>query len=106
MPAIYKHLREVKFTQKTYQTKEEPRRHPDEQLMIRIQHVLNEEPTFSVRNIADTLKENQSTIHLYLTKYICLNYKHCTWAHNSKASLVKIIEFCLKEFLNHPIPLT
>ena len=38
--------------------------------------MLDEEPNFSVRIIADILKENPSTVDRYQTRYLWFNYKH------------------------------
>ena len=103
MSTIYKHMREAKFTKKTDETKESPGRRPDEQLIVRIRQVLEDEPNFSVRNIARVLNENPSTVHRYLTQYIGLVYKLCYWVPHNLSDSQKVDRqyqsFELKELL-------
>lgn len=94
MPTVYKHAREAKFTQKADETREAPGRHIDEQLMTKIKQVLEDEPNFSVRNIARLINENPSTVHRYLTQYIGLVYKHCYWVPHNLSDSQKVDRAC------------
>lgn len=94
MPTVYKHAREAKFTQKADETREAPGRHIDEQLMTKIKQVLEDEPNFSVRNIARLINENPSTVHRYLTQYIGLVYKHCYWVPHNLSDFQKVDRSC------------
>lgn len=55
---------------------ENPGREADDQIICRIQQVLDEYPYASTRQIADTLHENESTIYRYLTRELGRVYKH------------------------------
>lgn len=76
LATIYKYMNEEKFQFNINQKHELPGRKPDEQLIKRINEILNDEPFSSVRDIANQLRENPSTIHRYLTSYIGLVFKH------------------------------
>lgn len=76
LATIFKYANEEKFQFNTSQNHELPGRKPDEQLIKRINEILNDEPFSSVRDIANQLRENPSTIYRYLTSYIGLVYKH------------------------------
>lgn len=58
---------------------EKPGPKADDQLICRIQQVLDEYPYASTRQIADTLHENESTIYRYLTRELGRVYKHSKW---------------------------
>ena len=76
---IYKLMQEVKLGVTHEEEGDKPGRKPDEQLLIRIVQVLEEKPYFTVRRIADKLKENPSTIYRYLTQYLGMVYKFTKW---------------------------
>ena len=62
LPTIYKYMNEEKFQFNSSLEKDKPGRKPDEQLIVRIQQILEDEPFSSVRGIAWHLKENPSTL--------------------------------------------
>lgn len=55
--------------------KETTSRKPDEQLLIRIQQILEEMPYSSTCSIADILNENNNILYRYLTVYLGKIYK-------------------------------
>ena len=58
---------------------ERPGRKPDDQLLIRIQQILEEMPYSSTRSITDILNENNNIVYRYLTLYLGKIYKASRW---------------------------
>ena len=52
---------------------------PDEQLLIRIQQILDDEPFSSTRSIAHTLNENNMIIYRYMTIYLKKVFRLSRW---------------------------
>lgn len=59
--------------------KEKPGPKPDEQLLKRIEEILDEEPFASLHYIAELLNENTTIIYRYLTQFLHKVYKSSRW---------------------------
>lgn len=76
---IYKWHGQAKIGVSIENNNDRPGNKLDDQLLIRVQQVLEEEPFSSTRSIADKLKENNVTIYRYLTKYLHKVFKSSRW---------------------------
>ena len=76
---IYKWISMYKLGVPLNEERGKPGPKPDEQLLTRIQELLEEEPFISVRQIAQQLNEAPTTIHRYLTVFLGRQYKVTKW---------------------------
>ena len=79
---IYKWMKEAKFNLPLANRRldeEEAKNAIDEQLLLRIQQILEDEPFSSIRSIASVLNAPKSTIHRYMTVHLKLVYRHTRW---------------------------
>ena len=51
----------------------------DEELIVKVQTILEEEPFASINYIARTLDSNKATIYRYVTEHLGRVYKHARW---------------------------
>ena len=91
LSTIYKWVADTKFSSSAHEKKGTPGRKPDEQLLVRIQDVLEEMPFASTRVIADKLHIWQSKAYRYLTQYLGLVYKLSYWVPHSLSDEQKIM---------------
>lgn len=77
--AIYKHMADAKLQVKHKEEEEVVESRIDQQLLIRIQQVLYEEPYASVRYIAQELNISAITSWRYIHLYLGYVYKHTRW---------------------------
>jgi histone-lysine N-methyltransferase SETMAR len=79
LASIYNWLVKARLGQQSVDDAERSGRPLDEQLLTRIQEMLDEHPFSSVRSISRTLNSPSTTIWRYLTHHLGLVYKHSKW---------------------------
>ena len=76
---VYRKIDLLKCGVNILDNEDRPGRPIDEQLLARIDQIIEEEPFSSIRYIANILNSSESTVYRYVTMYLHKIYKHTRW---------------------------
>lgn len=87
---VYRKVGLLKCGKNILEDEERPGRSIDEQLLYKIDQIIEEEPFASIRYIAHILNSSESTVYRYVTLYLHKIYKHTRWIPHTLTSEQKL----------------